>query len=424
MHIQRRTKVIVLAITGLLIVTGLAAELWQSAIRGFMTCLAHNELSNTNLTNTDFAGVHSAVDTDGNTYLIFGGFPPSPLSASPELAAFVGRWEGYDYSPPVKRDYKVVLSVRDISAQGGTADLWLGTNLQYPAAVRQIHFQVIPGAAPAIEFCAPFGGVLQTVRLVYDPAKKSLTSPDGNYRSFVLDQSRAFTVYKDYSRYLAGKRIYPKAYRDGTLQQYGDGYLLYLPEGYEDSPSKTWPLIVFLHGSGDKGDNVLLLAKASPFMYPREKGPLPFIIVAPLLNTSNNLFPTAYLDGVLAEAQSLYHVDKTRIYVTGLSLGGEASYRWAILHPETFAAIAPLSALLDDDQIAQLDRIVDLPIWAIHGADDTIIPLAVGRKPVDALIQLGGHIQFSILQAHDHDTWTDTYSDPAFYQWLLSHPGK
>ncbi len=91
---------------------------------------------------------------------------------------------------------------------------------------------------------------------------------------------------------------------------------------------------------------MFLLAKASPFMSIREKGPLPFVIAAPLLSASSDYssFPEAYLDGVLAEIQADYRVDAKRIYVTGLSMGGEATYRFAVHHPETFAAIAPLSA--------------------------------------------------------------------------------
>jgi predicted peptidase len=107
--------------------------------------------------------------------------------------------------------------------------------------------------------------------------------------------------------------------------------------------------------------------------------------------------------------------------VTGLSLGGASTYSFAIQNPDTFAAIAPLSAKLSSDQIALLYRIKNLPIWAIHGADDSIIPLAIGRAPVDALVGLGGNIQFTILPGHDHDTWTDTYSSMEFYNWFLQH---
>jgi len=109
----------------------------------------------------------------------------------------------------------------------------------------------------------------------------------------------------------------------------------------------------------------------------RETGPLPFSIVAPLLNASqgNSLFPSEYLDGVLAETQATYRVDPKRIYVTGLSLGGEATYRFAIQHPNTFAAIAPLSAWIEADQVSRLDRIKSLPVWAIHGANDEALTL-------------------------------------------------
>ena len=174
---------------------------------------------------------------------------------------------------------------------------------------------------------------------------------------------------------------------------------------------------------GFVGDNVFLLAKASPFMFIRDKGPLPFIIAAPLLNAFEGYssFPEAYMDGVLAEIQANYRVDAKRIYVTGLSMGGEATYRFAVHLPETFAAIAPLSAYVDSETYSMIGRIKALPVWAIHGADDTVVPLARAQQPVNALKEAGGNIRFSVLEGHDHDVWTDTYSDPAFYDWLLQH---
>jgi predicted esterase len=372
---------------------------------------------------TDFEAVHAPVNGDANAYVIFGNIPVSSptqdlFSAS---AGFIGRWEGYDYSPPVKKDYKIVLFIQNITSQGGKAYLWLGTNLQYPSSIQEINFQVIPGAVPAIEFRTPFDNALQTIRLIYDPDKNILRSPDTAHRPIELGRGQSFCVYKDYGRYLGSKQIYAKTYQNRNLQQYGKGFLLYLPDSYADSPAANWPLIFFLHGTGDRGDNVFLLAKASPFMKIREKGSLPVIIAAPLLNSSFNYFPTEYMEGVLAEVQATYRIDPKRIYVTGLSLGGEATYRLAIHQPETFAAIAPLSAALGDDQIGQLSRITTLPVWAIHGADDTIIPLAEGRKPAEALMKLGGNIRFTVLEGHDHDTWTDTYLDTAFYDWLLQH---
>ncbi|OGO34410.1 MAG: hypothetical protein A2W35_09470 [Chloroflexi bacterium RBG_16_57_11] len=199
--------------------------------------------------------------------------------------------------------------------------------------------------------------------------------------------------------------------------------MLYLPEGYADQPQKTWPLIFFLHGYGDRGDNLFLLAKASPFMFIREKGPLPFIIVAPLLSAYQGYssFPEEYLDGVLAEVQGNYRVDPQRIYLTGLSMGGEAAYRLAVHRPETFAALVLLSCYVDSITYSLLDRIKDLPVWVIHGENDTVFPLVKAQQPVEALEAVGGNVQLTILEDHDHDTWTDTYSDPAFYDWLLEH---
>ncbi|HSD84002.1 MAG TPA: hypothetical protein VLG46_09100, partial [Anaerolineae bacterium] len=107
------------------------------------------------------------------------------------------------------------------------------------------------------------------------------------------------------------------------------------------------------------------------------------------------------------------------LIAASLSLGGEMTYRLAARRLETFAAIAPLSTSVHS--LPPLERIKDLPVWAIHGAADKISPLAMAQKPVDAWGQAGSNVRFTILPDHDHDTWTDTYSDPRFYEWLLQH---
>lgn len=126
----------------------------------------------------DFAGVHAPVGGDANQHLIFGDVPVSaPQADLPgELAAFLGRWEGFDYSPPVKRDVKGVLIIQEISADGGRALLWAGTNLQYPDWVKEIDFRVVTGPTPLIEWQAdvasdPNGASgAATFRFAYDPA--------------------------------------------------------------------------------------------------------------------------------------------------------------------------------------------------------------------------------------------------------------
>lgn len=380
---------------------------------------------------TDFDLAHAPVDGDANKYLIFGNIPVSKPAADlpPELAVFLGRWEGYIDAPPVKKDRKLVLVIQEINAREGKAVGWSSANIQYPDRIGEIRFRVFPGEQPSIEFQVFWpDGNKEIDTFTYDREAGSLrgwakSANDTTYGTFELSRDRSFYVYKDYARYLAGLRITPQEYQDSELTHYGQGYLLYLPEGYEDQPEKTWPLIFFLHGYGDRGDNVFLLAKASPFMFIREKGPLPFIIVAPLLNAFEGYssFPDAYLDGVLEEIQANYRVDAKRMYLTGLSMGGEAAYRLAVNHPATFAALVPLSTYVDSKTYTMLDRIKDLTVWVIHGEGDTVFPLAKAQQPVDALQAAGGNVQFTVLEGHDHDTWTDTYSDPAFYDWLLQH---
>ena len=402
----------------------------QPTLPGTHPTLSLDETSAKEFVITDFGAVHAQVAGDANKYLVFGNLPVSkPAADLPAgLAAFLGRWEGYGYGPPVKKDRKVVLAIQDLTALEGNAALWSGTNLQFPDQIDAIHFRVHSGDAPAIEFQITLpDGSKGITTFTYDHEKDilrgSATFPPSNSNAgpFELTRDRSFYVYKDYTSYLASKRIYSKIYRNEGLRHYGSGYLLYLPEGYEDHPEKTWPLIFFLHGIGDRGNNILLLAKASPFMFIREQGPLPFIIAAPLLSAmhGDSTFPAAYMDGALAEIQADYRVDAHRIYGTGLSMGGESIYRFAVHRPDTFAAIVPLSAFSYDPDPAKMSVIKDLPIWAIHGADDSAVPLQFGQQPVDALRAAGSDIKFTVLPGHDHDVWTDTYSDPKFYDWLL-----
>ncbi len=396
----------------------------------------------------DFSAVHSPINGDANEHLIFGAIPISQpaQNLAPELAAFLGRWEGYDYSPPVKKDNKGVLVIQEITPQGGRAFLWGATTLQFPFWVKEIRFSVVPGAVPSITWEGDLTGGPNgasgrgTFTFAVDRERHllkgglNLSSGSALDGPLELSQSRSFAVYKDYARYFASKRMYPQEFRNRDLLHYGAGYLLYLPENYEAEPGRAWPFILFLCGTGERGDNVFLFAKNGPFQMIREQGPLPFIIVAPMLHVSTEFrsFPEAYLDGVLDEVQTDYRIDKTRMYLTGLSMGGEATYRYALHQPETFAAIAPLAAFdarYNPGAVREgfkpftlpMELIKDVPVWAVHGADDTIVPLSAAQSTVDALKQAGGNVRFTILPTHDHDVWTDTYMNPEFYQWLLEH---
>ncbi|HEX2997923.1 MAG TPA: hypothetical protein VHP14_24075, partial [Anaerolineales bacterium] len=123
---KTKRQIVIIGIAAGLLIAGILLSLYQPW---------RQTGSTENFMISDFDAVHAPVGQDANEYLIFGNLPvPSPAANLPsELAVFIGRWEGYDYSPPVKKDYKLVLVIQEITAQGGKAFLWMGTNLQYPS---------------------------------------------------------------------------------------------------------------------------------------------------------------------------------------------------------------------------------------------------------------------------------------------------
>ena len=401
---------------------------------------------------SDFDKIHAVSGEDTNKFLILGKVKvESPSKGlSKDLQPFLGRWEGYNTNPPAKNDLKIALVIRNINNKRADAVIYYGYNFQYPARVRNIYFKVSRKDGISLEAPLESGkiaGKNSYIRLKYQTETGSLTgeislgSSAANYigstavDSIELSMGSSFYIYKDYQAYLAGIRIYPEKYRNAELNHYGNGYLIYIPEGYDNKTNEKWPLLFFMHGMGDRGTNVFLLAKASPFKMIREKGPLPFIIVAPLLNSSLEFFsfPGKYLEGALDEIMGNYRIDAKRVYLTGLSLGGEASYRFALEHPEKIAALASLSGMLAQNvpgylykEIKEmagipLSRLRDVPSWEIHSADDAVVPLSIAQKTVDDFAKSGVKIRFSILTNHDHDIWSDTYTDPEFYKWFLQY---
>ncbi len=197
-------------------------------------------------------------------------------------------------------------------------------------------------------------------------------------------------------------------------------YLLYLPEDYAKS-RKKWPLILFLHGAGERGDKVQLVAKHGPPKLVAEGKALPLIIVSPQCPQWEwwpNAMQIAALDGLLKEIVANYRVDKDRLYLTGLSMGGFGSWKLATECPTRFAAVAPICGKGDPTK-AKL--IKDLPIWVFHGAKDPVVPLANSKDMVDALKQCGSDVKFTIYPEAQHDSWTATYANPELYDWFLQH---
>jgi predicted peptidase len=199
-------------------------------------------------------------------------------------------------------------------------------------------------------------------------------------------------------------------------------YLLYLPDGYDES--NRYPLILFLHGAGERGDDLdLLKLQGIPRRLAEGRG-LPFIVVSPQCPLNESWVP--FRDGLIALVDEIvvnYAVDKKRVYPTGLSMGGFGTFEVARRHPTRFAAVAPicggLHILVDPGMTAQVLK--GLPIWVFHGAKDDTVPVESSQVVVDALKAAGSSVKFTVYPNADHDSWTETYDNPDFYDWLLQH---
>lgn len=200
-------------------------------------------------------------------------------------------------------------------------------------------------------------------------------------------------------------------------------YLVYLPDDY-DSSNEDYPLILFLHGKGERGDSLDAIKKHG---LPRkfEAGDsLPFIVIAPQCPLNANwehLLPN--LNAILETAKAVYRVDRQRVYLTGLSMGGSGTWSLATEYPEQFAAIIPICGVYNHwlDYPERLKNIQSTPVWCFHGDADEAVPLAHSQQMIDGLKHYGNQVKFTIYPGVGHDSWTQTYDNPEIYQWLLSH---
>lgn len=190
-------------------------------------------------------------------------------------------------------------------------------------------------------------------------------------------------------------------------------YLLYLPKDYDQK--EVWPLMLFLHGAGERGDNLDLVKKHGPPKLVAEGKQFPFIVVSPQCPNGRWWEPVE-LKALLDEIVEKYKVDKDRIYVTGLSMGGFGTWSLAVYQPNRFAAIVPICGG-GEPIIAKV--LAYPPTWVFHGAKDPVVPLERSEKMVEALKKNGGTVKFTVYPNAGHDSWTEAYNDPQLYEWLL-----
>lgn len=196
------------------------------------------------------------------------------------------------------------------------------------------------------------------------------------------------------------------------------GYLLYLPQNYGQS-NERFPLLLFLHGSGERGNDVSLVKKHGPPKLIAQGQQMPFVVVSPQCPDKQRWEPDLLL-ALLDDLSKKYSVDPARVYVTGLSMGGSGTWGLIAAAPDRFAAAMPICGR-SGDTTAVVGQAAKLPIWIVVGDRDNQ-QLVDNCVEMEKLLQeRKADVKLTLMHGVGHDSWTQTYATPEVYEWLLRH---
>lgn len=221
-------------------------------------------------------------------------------------------------------------------------------------------------------------------------------------------------------RIVPGAQLGPNTYRfESTIsKRVSIPYLLYLPEDYERVP-RPWPLLMFLHGAGERGNDLSLVKVHGPPKLIEQGKRFPFIVLAPQC-PQDGWWDIEALKALLDSVLAAHRVDERRIYLTGLSMGGYGTWDLAITYPQRFAAIAPICGGSGRGPLVEKLKEHNVPVWTFHGAKDQVVPISETEYLVRRLKAHGGDVKFTVFPDIAHDAWNPAYDNPALYEWLLS----
>lgn len=211
---------------------------------------------------------------------------------------------------------------------------------------------------------------------------------------------------------------HPQVFEKTITRNLSCNYLLFLPEGYKEK-KQGWPMILFLHGAGERGSDLNKVKVHGPPKIVQQQKDFPFIVVSPQCPEDDWWTDKVeVLINLVDDIVARYGVDTERIYLTGLSMGGYGTWALASEHPRRFAAIAPICG--GGNRIMAF-RLKDVPVWAFHGAKDRVVPLKQSEEMVDAIKSRGGNAKLTVYPDAGHDSWTETYNNEELYEWFLKH---
>ncbi len=227
--------------------------------------------------------------------------------------------------------------------------------------------------------------------------------------------------------------------REVQVDGHDYAYRVFVPRGW--SPDREWPVVLFLHGSGERGDdNEAQLTQGLPPWLKQHGGDFPAVVVMPQApeDTTWDGAPERAALAALEASIAAYHGDRSRLYLTGLSMGGYGSWQIAVDHPGLFAAAAVVCGGVQPPsdmpelgvQGAPTDgnlyswvatRVAPMPVWIFHGADDDVVDPRESRNMYAALTKAGDDVRYTQFPGVNHGSWVPAYATPGLWPWMFSH---
>jgi predicted peptidase len=219
-------------------------------------------------------------------------------------------------------------------------------------------------------------------------------------------------------------------------------YRMLLPENFDKN--KVYPLVLFLHGAGERGsDNIAQLTHgASLFLAPQFREQYQVITVFPQaaaedywvnVDVRRDVSPIEFhfksdavqtmsmqlLNGLIDDLASRSYIDQNKMVVMGLSMGGMGTYEILANMPGAFQAAVAICGGGHPDLAKKMD--INTPVWAFHGEDDDVVPLAASMTMVEAINAQGGKAELKVYPDTTHNSWDKTFAEPELFPWLFSH---
>lgn len=206
-----------------------------------------------------------------------------------------------------------------------------------------------------------------------------------------------------------------KAYTIKVKNQSEMNYLLYQPKEMDGEA----PLLVFLHGGGEGGNNIEAVKKNGPPKLIEEGREFPFYVLSPQNPYEKGFWDDRAVMELVNKIVKKYNIDKKRIYLSGLSRGGYGAWRLAMNNPDSFAAMIVVCAASSPTVYA--NWIKDIPVWMFHGEKDNVVPVSESIQMKEALMNVGADVKLTLYPEAGHDAWTETFNNEKVFDWLLEH---